>query len=116
MTRLPSPRTLGTRPTFAPTTGGTLTEMGMAWIHHRLIIALKADGWSGKLAGTIIDDRVRFATIPEDRVYSAETPADAPWRETVEAALAGMSAEGAAPPAQAEAPVTKMHNASKAKT
>lgn len=37
---------------------GTLSEMAFAWIHYRLIVALRVDGWSGRLA----DERA--ATLP----------------------------------------------------
>lgn len=56
---------------------GTLSEIAMGWIHHRLIIGMQCEGWSGKLAGTVIDDRQRFSTIPEDRVHPAEDAATA---------------------------------------
>lgn len=50
---------------------GTLTEMGMAWIHDRLLVALRVRGWSGRLAGDRLDARVRFAHLPEDRAFAA---------------------------------------------
>ncbi len=52
---------------------GTLSEMAMAWIFGRLVIAFRVAGWSGKLADTRIDERVRFAGIADDRVYGADT-------------------------------------------
>lgn len=39
---------------------GTLSEMAMAWQLKRMIIAYDVEGWSGKLAGTRIDDRKRI--------------------------------------------------------
>jgi uncharacterized protein (TIGR00725 family) len=36
---------------------GTLSEIAMAWVHSRPIVALEVDGWSGRLAGTPVDDR-----------------------------------------------------------
>lgn len=36
---------------------GTLTEMAMAWQFGKPVIGLLVDGWSGKLAGSAIDDR-----------------------------------------------------------
>jgi uncharacterized protein (TIGR00725 family) len=36
---------------------GTLSEIAMAWVHNRPIVALELDGWSGRLAGTPVDDR-----------------------------------------------------------
>ncbi|MBU1239996.1 TIGR00725 family protein [Myxococcota bacterium] len=53
---------------------GTLSEMANAWMLKRLIIALRVDGWSGKLADTRIDERTRYKDIPDDRVYGANTP------------------------------------------
>lgn len=41
---------------------GTLTEMAMAWQLAKPIIGLRGEGWSGKLAGTAIDDR-RSGTV-----------------------------------------------------
>jgi uncharacterized protein (TIGR00725 family) len=52
---------------------GTLSELAFAWIHDRLIVALRVDGWSGRLAGSRIDERVRFAAIPDDCVFPADT-------------------------------------------
>ena len=51
---------------------GTLSEMAFAWTFHRLIIAYRVDGWSGKLAGLKIDGRVRYPEIKDDRVYSVD--------------------------------------------
>lgn len=39
---------------------GTLSEMAMAWILKRMIIAYDVDGWSGKIADTRIDERKRI--------------------------------------------------------
>lgn len=50
---------------------GTLTEIALAWIYHRLIVALRVAGWSGELADRRIDDRVRYDTIVDDRVFGA---------------------------------------------
>lgn len=51
---------------------GTLSEMAFAWTFYRLIIAYRVDGWSGKLAGLKIDERVRYPEIEDDRVYSVD--------------------------------------------
>ncbi len=51
---------------------GTLSELALAWIHRRLVVAYRIDGWSGRLAGTRIDERVRFPSIPEDQVFGVE--------------------------------------------
>ena len=36
---------------------GTLSEIAFAWAHHRPTIAVGSAGWSGKLAGSAVDDR-----------------------------------------------------------
>jgi hypothetical protein len=56
---------------------GTLTELGLAWIYRRLIVALRVDGWSGELADRRIDDRIRYAEISDDRVFGASDAAAA---------------------------------------
>lgn len=56
---------------------GTLSEIAFAWMHKRLIIALACEGWSGRLADTRLDDRIRYETIRDDRIYGAQTAADA---------------------------------------
>ena len=56
---------------------GTLTELAFAWIHRRLVIGFRVPGWSGRLADTRVDDRVRFPTIPDDRVFGVDTPEEA---------------------------------------
>jgi uncharacterized protein (TIGR00725 family) len=53
---------------------GTLSELAFAWIHRRLVIAFHGAGWSGRLAGTRIDERVRFPAIRDDRVFGVDTP------------------------------------------
>lgn len=55
---------------------GTLSEMANAWALNRLIIACRITGWSAKLADTRIDEKIRYETIPEDRVYGADTADD----------------------------------------
>ena len=56
---------------------GTLSEMALAWAHRRLLIALRCEGWSGRLAGLRIDERERYPDIPEDCVYGADAPEEA---------------------------------------
>jgi uncharacterized protein (TIGR00725 family) len=56
---------------------GTLTEIGLGWIYRRLIVALRVDGWSGKLADHRVDDRIRYEDIHEDRVFGADSAAEA---------------------------------------
>lgn len=51
---------------------GTLSEMALAWIHRRLLVAYRVEGWSGRLAGTRIDERVRFPSIAEDQVFGVD--------------------------------------------
>lgn len=52
---------------------GTLSEIALGWIYRRLIVALPHEGWGAKLAGTRIDQRVRYDDIPDDQVYAAST-------------------------------------------
>ena len=57
---------------------GTMTEYGFAWTLGRLIIAFEnSGGWSEKLAGTRLDDTVRYPDIPEDKVYGVTTAEEA---------------------------------------
>jgi uncharacterized protein (TIGR00725 family) len=56
---------------------GTLSEIAMAWMLHRLIVARRGEGWSGRLADTRIDERIRYPDLPEDRVYGVDTPEEA---------------------------------------
>ena len=48
---------------------GTLSEIAFAWALKRLILGYRVDGWSGKLAGTRIDSRIRYPKILDDQVY-----------------------------------------------
>ena len=50
---------------------GTMSEICLAWIYKRLIIAARVEGWSGRVADQRIDERIRYADLPEDRVYGA---------------------------------------------
>lgn len=54
---------------------GTLSELAMAWSMKRLVIAYRVEGWSGELADRVLDKRIRYSDIPDDRVYgvSSET-------------------------------------------
>ena len=56
---------------------GTLSEMALAWIFGRPIVALRRAGWSGRLADQRLDERIRYAEIPDDRVYGADSPQEA---------------------------------------
>jgi len=59
---------------------GTMSEICLAWIYKRLIVALRVDGWSGKLADQRVDERVRYPDEPEDRVFGASTAREAVGR------------------------------------
>jgi uncharacterized protein (TIGR00725 family) len=56
---------------------GTLSEMAMAWIFGRLIVAFRIEGWSGRLAGTRIDQRARFGSIEDDQLFGVDTAEEA---------------------------------------
>lgn len=53
---------------------GTLSELALAWQFGRLLIAARLDGWSGKVADTRLDDRLRYPELADDRVFGASTP------------------------------------------
>jgi len=55
---------------------GTLSEIAFAWALKRLILAYRVDGWSGKLAGTRIDSRIRYPKLPDDQVYAVDGAED----------------------------------------
>ena len=74
LTARPATRTC---PAAPPDGAGTLSELAFAWIYRRLVIAFRVPGWSGRLAGTRIDDRVRFPTIPDDQVFAVDEPEEA---------------------------------------
>jgi uncharacterized protein (TIGR00725 family) len=48
---------------------GTLSEIAFAWSLKRLIIAFDLPGWSGLLADKIVDKRIRYPEIQEDRIF-----------------------------------------------
>ena len=52
---------------------GTMSEICLAWIYKRLIIGLRVDGWSGRMAEQRVDDRIRYPNQPDDRVFGAAT-------------------------------------------
>lgn len=56
---------------------GTLSEIALAWVHRRLVIAFRLPGWSGRLADAPVDQRRRFREIPDDRVFGVDTPTEA---------------------------------------
>jgi len=56
---------------------GTLCEISNAWTMGRMVIGYQnVDGWSAKLAGSPVDHRHRYETIPDDMVYPAKTADD----------------------------------------
>ena len=56
---------------------GTLSEIALGWSLFRLVIAYRnVSGWSGKLADTKIDERIRYPEITEDRVYGVTSALD----------------------------------------
>lgn len=52
---------------------GTMSEICLAWIYKRLILGLRVDGWSGRMAEQRVDDRIRYSNQPDDRVFGADT-------------------------------------------
>jgi uncharacterized protein (TIGR00725 family) len=56
---------------------GTLSEMALAWTYGRLVIGLRSGGWSERLAGQRIDDRVRYQHLLDDKVYAADSADEA---------------------------------------
>ena len=56
---------------------GTLSEIALAWIYRRLIVALPLEGWGARLAGQKLDDRVRYKGFPEDQIWRAGSPREA---------------------------------------
>jgi len=55
---------------------GTLSEMAFAWTFKRMLLAYDVPGWSGKLAGTRIDDRKRV-DWEGDKVFKVSTAKEA---------------------------------------
>lgn len=56
---------------------GTLSEIALAWMLFRLIVARRGEGWAGRLADQRVDERVRYPDIAEDRVYGVDTAEEA---------------------------------------
>ncbi|UCE74562.1 MAG: TIGR00725 family protein [Methanomassiliicoccales archaeon] len=52
---------------------GTLSEIAFAWMLKRLIIAYEVEGWSGKLANTKLDNRIRYENIKDDKIYGVKS-------------------------------------------
>ncbi|GAB4290015.1 MAG: hypothetical protein Kow0068_15490 [Marinilabiliales bacterium] len=55
---------------------GTLSEIALAWTMNKLIIAYKGEGWSGKLAGTKLDNKKRL-NYKDDKIFSVVNADDA---------------------------------------
>lgn len=51
---------------------GTLSEICFAWMFKRLIIAVRIDGWSMRLADSRLDDLIRYDNIADDRIYGVD--------------------------------------------
>ena len=56
---------------------GTMSEICLAWIYKRLVVALRVDGWSGRIADQRVDERVRYPNENDDRVFGADSAATA---------------------------------------
>lgn len=56
---------------------GTLMELAAAWQLRRPIVALRVDGWSGRLADERIDARTRQDALVDDRVHAASDAMEA---------------------------------------
>lgn len=50
---------------------GTLSEIAYAWSLKRLIIAFNLPGWGGLLADRVVDKRIRYPEISEDKIFKA---------------------------------------------
>ena len=55
---------------------GTMAEICFAWIYKRLVIGMRVEGWSGRMADERVDGRVRYPSVPDDRVYGAASASD----------------------------------------
>lgn len=56
---------------------GTMSEICLAWIYKRLIIGMRVEGWSGRVADQRIDERIRYPDEPDDRVFGATSTQEA---------------------------------------
>jgi len=56
---------------------GTLSEIAAAWQLMRLVIAFRVPGWSGRLAETRLDDRIRYPDMADDRIRGVDTAEEA---------------------------------------
>ena len=55
---------------------GTMSEVCFAWIYKRLIIGMRVEGWSGRIADQRVDDRIRYPNEADDRVFGADSADD----------------------------------------
>ena len=56
---------------------GTLCELAYAWQLRRPLVALDTEGWSGKLKGCSLDERVRLPDGSEDHIHTARSGSEA---------------------------------------
>lgn len=55
---------------------GTMSEICFAWIYKRLIIGMRVDGWSGRMADQRVDERARYPNEADDRIFGADSADD----------------------------------------
>lgn len=55
---------------------GTMSEVCLAWIYKRLIVGMRVEGWSGRVADQQIDQRVRTSD-GSDCVFGANSATEA---------------------------------------
>lgn len=55
---------------------GTMSEICFAWIYKRLIIGMRVEGWSGRMADQRVDERTRYPNETDDRVFGADSVDD----------------------------------------
>ncbi|MFC1897887.1 acyl-CoA synthetase [Chloroflexota bacterium] len=56
---------------------GTLSEIALAWVYFRLIVAFRGSGWAGEMADRKVDERSRYPDFPEDQVFGCDIPEEA---------------------------------------
>lgn len=56
---------------------GTMSEICLAWVYKRLIVSLRMDGWSLKIADERLDERIRYPELEDDRVFGADDAKEA---------------------------------------
>jgi predicted Rossmann-fold nucleotide-binding protein len=55
---------------------GTMSEICFAWIYKRLIIGMRVEGWSGRMADERVDERTRYPNEADDRIFGADSADD----------------------------------------